>query len=70
MNTIKFLKDGSNRIKLNGVLYTPKTLEQLLNIPTAFYAKVEVEDEDENVELVKGPTTKWFNYKGLTYIRE
>ena len=70
MKQIKFLKDGSKRIKLDGVMYVPKTLEQLLFITTAFYAQVEEQDEDGNVSLVKGPTKGWFNYKGLTYIKQ
>ena len=70
MKAIKFLKDGSKRIKLDGVMYVPKTLEQLLFITTAFYAQVEEQDEDGNVNMVKGPTRGWFNYKGLTYIKQ
>ena len=68
MKTIKFKKDGTLRIKLDNKIYNPKTLEQLLFITTAFYAKIEDEDKDGNKILVDGATTEWFNYKGLTYI--
>ena len=70
MKRIRFKKDGSKRIILDGQTYVPKTLEQLLNITTAFYAQVSEQDEDGNITLVKGPTTEWFNYKGLTYIKQ
>ena len=70
MKTIKFKKDGTKRIILDGKVYNPKTLEQLLNITTAFYAKVEQQDEEGNISIVDGPTTEWFNYKGLTYVKQ
>ena len=64
MKKIVFKKDGSKQIKLDGVTFKPYTLEQILNIPSMFY-KVFSEDEDEISEGV----TKWFNYKGLTYVQ-
>ena len=69
MKAIKFKKDGSNRIKIGNDIYNPKTLHQLLNITTAFYAKLDDEDKDGNKIQVDGTTTEWFNYKGLTYIK-
>ena len=70
MKAIRFLKDGSKRIILDGQTYVPKTLEQLLFITTAFYAQVAEQDEEGNISMVKGPTRGWFNYKGLTYIKQ
>ena len=67
---IQFLKDGTNRIKLGKDMYKPYTLEGILNLPSAFYAEFnEIEDEDGNVEEVEG-ITQWFNWKGLTYIKQ
>ena len=70
MKRIRFKKDGTNDIMIGRTRYQAKTLDQLLNITTAFYAKVEDEDKDGNTIIVDGPTTKWFNYKGFTYIEK
>ena len=63
MKTIKFKKDGSNRIKLGDQWYRPVTLEQVLNLQSAFYAGTCEADDIED------PTSEWFNFKGLTYIK-
>ena len=66
---IQFLKDGSNGIKLGSQLYKPYTLEEILNVPSMFYV-VFSEDEDEDGNVIENPgVTKWFNYKGLTYVK-
>jgi hypothetical protein len=57
-NTIKFLKQ--NKIRLNGVLYTPYTVG---NLPKTFAF---IYDEEND----KDGYTEWFNYKGLTYVQK
>jgi hypothetical protein len=51
---------GTNKIKINGTTFKPYEVGSL---PPSF-AFIYNED-DENFG-----TTKWFNYKGLTYIKE
>ena len=70
MKRIRFKKDGTNDIIIGNTRYQAKTLDQLLNITTAFYAKVDDEDKDGNYIIVDGPTREWFNYKGFTYIEK
>ena len=61
MKKIKFLKQ--NKIKLDGVTYKPYTI---CNIPEKFgYNKMEYGDEDVDFGI-----SEWFNYKGLTYIKQ
>ncbi len=55
-NSIKFLKN--NLIKLNGVLYTPYTVGDLL--PSFGYI-YDAEKESDGISA-------FFNFKGLTYI--
>ena len=57
MNTIKFLKN--NYIKLNNIIYKPYTICQLAD------TKFGLVDED-GCSII----TEWFNYKGLTYVKE
>jgi hypothetical protein len=63
MNKIKFLKPsmttGRQKIKLNGVTYKPYTICQLAD------TKFGQVDEDGFSYIAD-----WFNYKGLTYIKE
>jgi len=56
MKKIKFLKN--NLISLNGVLYTPYMVGDL---PQSFGFIFNDEKEQDGI-------TKWFNFKGLTYI--
>jgi hypothetical protein len=56
MNTIKHLKE--DKIELNGILYKPHTI---CNIPANFGC----------IEYNSGEgIDEWFNYRGLTYIKE
>ena len=57
-NTIKFLKE--NKIKLNGVLYTPYTVG---NLPKTFAFIYDAEKDKDGYK-------HWFNYKGLTYVQK
>ena len=68
MKSIRFYKDGSKRIKLGNEIYKPYTLEQILNVPSMFY-KVFEDAENEEDEVSEG-ITQWFNYKGLTYVKQ
>ena len=55
--------NGLNKIKLDGVTYKPYTI---CNIPEKFgYNKMEYGDEDVDFGI-----SEWFNYKGLTYIKQ
>ena len=56
MNKIKFLK--KEEIELNGVTYRPYAI---CNIPTNFGFIYNEETDKEGI-------SKWFNYKGFTYI--
>jgi hypothetical protein len=56
MKKIKFLKN--NLISLNGVLYTPYMVGDL---PQSFGFIFNDDKEQDGI-------TKWFNFKGLTYI--
>jgi hypothetical protein len=56
MKNIKFLKN--NFIKVDGVLYTPYLVSDL---PQSFGFIQDAEKEKDGV-------SRWFNYKGLTYI--
>tara|TARA_R100000654_G_scaffold8204_1_gene19436 strand:- start:25 stop:219 length:195 start_codon:yes stop_codon:yes gene_type:complete len=62
-NTIKFLKPnittGLQKIQLNGLTYKPYTICQLAD------TKFGQLDEDGYSFVYD-----WFNYKGLTYIKE
>ena len=58
MNKIKFLK--YNKIRLNGVLYNPYKVGEL---PQRFAF---IYDEDKDQDGI----TQFFNYKGLTYIKD
>ena len=61
MNTIKYLKPdsaGKQKIKPNGVTYRPYTVCEL---PANFGCL-----EFNNKEGI----SEWFNYKGLTYVRD
>jgi len=55
-NSIKFLKN--NFIKVNGVLYTPYFVGDL---PQSFGFIYDAENEKDGI-------SKFFNFKGLTYI--
>ena len=55
-NSIKFLKN--NFIKVNGVLYTPYFVGDL---PQSFEFIFDAENEKDGI-------SKFFNFKGLTYI--
>ena len=57
MNKIKFLKN--NYIQLNTTIYKPYTICQLADTR---FGQV---DEDGNSYI-----TKWFNFKGFTYVAE
>ena len=59
MNTIKFNRVNKN-IKLNGVSYRPHTVGEL---PNSFGFLYEEANDREGI-------SKWFNYKGLTYVRD
>lgn len=56
MKKIKFLKN--NLISLNGVIYTPYMVGDL---PQSFGFIFNDDKEQDGI-------TKWFNFKGLTYI--
>jgi len=56
MHSIKFLK--KQQIKLNGITYTPFTLN---NLPQRFAFIYDENKEQDGI-------TEWFNYKGFTYI--
>jgi|TARA_R110000803_G_scaffold130803_1_gene198094 hypothetical protein len=60
MKTIKILQE--QKIKLNGTLYKPYTVGEL---PPSFGYKNIIYGQGESVGM-----NKWFNYKGLTYVRE
>ena len=59
MNTIKFNRVNKN-IKLNGVSYRPYTVGEL---PNSFGFIYNEENDQEGIR-------KWFNYKGLTYVKD
>jgi hypothetical protein len=63
MKTIKFLKPnmttGLQKIKLNGITYKPYTICQLADTR---FGQV----DNDGYSYI----TDWFNYKGLTYIKE
>ncbi len=63
MNTIK--KVNKTRIKLNGKSYKGYMLGDLP--PTFSYIKKEIETDDGVV--TDFGIREWFNYKGLTYIK-
>jgi hypothetical protein len=56
MKSIKFLK--SKEIRLDGAKYKPYMIG---NLPNSFAFTYNAEDDKEGI-------TKWFNYKGLTYV--
>ena len=58
MNTIKFLKE--NKIRLNGVNYKPYSI---CNIPDSFGFKYSKERDTRGIG-------EWFNFRGLTYVKE
>lgn len=70
MKLIRFYKDGTKRIALDGITYKPYTLEQLLNLESAFYAGTATYDDGEPIDDIEQPTSEWFNYNGLTYIKQ
>ena len=59
MNTIKFTRVNKN-IKLNGVSYRPHTVGEL---PNSFGFIFDEANDREGVY-------QWFNYKGLTYVKD
>ena len=59
MNTIKTNRVNKN-IKLNGVAYRPYTVGELPNSFGFIYNK---ENDQEGIY-------QWFNYKGLTYVKD
>lgn len=65
MKTIKFSKD-KHKIYLDGVEYKGYTIG---NLPNSFGFKAFDlgQNENGNTEYKKGKS-KWFNYKGLTFI--
>lgn len=64
MNKIRFIKEG--RIKLNNVIYKPVLIG---DIPNKFGYKWISDYNDEGEEIFLNGIYKWFNYKGLTYIK-
>ena len=58
MNKIKFLK--TKKIKLSNKVYKPYTVGEL---PQKFAF---IYDEDKEQDGI----TEWFNYKGLTYVKQ
>ena len=59
MNTIKTNRVNKN-IKLNGVSYRPYKVGEL---PNSFGFIYNEENDQEGIR-------KWFNYKGLTYVKD
>ena len=59
MNTIKTNRVNKN-IKLNGVAYRPHAVGEL---PNSFGFIYNEENDQEGI-------SKWFNYKGLTYVKD
>ena len=59
MNTIKTNRVNKN-IKLNGVAYRPYKVGEL---PNSFGFIYNEENDQEGIR-------KWFNYKGLTYVKD
>ena len=59
MNTIKTNRVNKN-IKLNGVAYRPHTVGELPNSFGFIY----------NKEIDQEGIYQWFNYKGLTYVKD
>lgn len=59
MESIK-VQRTTNNIKLGKVLYKPYTVGSL---PPSFAFKWDDDNETEGID-------RWFNYKGLTYIRK
>jgi len=59
MQTIK-IQRGTNRLRLDGTWYKPYLVSGL---PPSFAFKHEKIEDKEGIY-------KWFNYKGLTYIRD
>ena len=58
MNTIKFL--SNQKIKLNSTKYKPYLVG---NLPPSFGFKYNEDTDKEGI-------SKWFNYKGLTYVED
>jgi len=65
MNSIKFLND--KRIKLNNVTYKPYLVGDL---PPSFGQRYKIQFNSDGTEDVLDGIHKWFNFKGLTYIKE
>jgi len=59
MNTIKTNRVTKN-IKLNGVVYRPYKVGEL---PNSFGFIYNEENDQDGIR-------KWFNYKGLTYVKD
>lgn len=59
MESIK-VQRTTNNIKLGKILYKPYTVG---NLPPSFAFKWDDDNETEGID-------RWFNYKGLTYIRK
>lgn len=65
MNSIKFLND--KRIKLNNVIYKPYLVGDL---PPSFGQRYKIQFNSDGTEDVSDGIYKWFNFRGLTYIKE
>ena len=65
MNSIKFLSE--KKIKLNGKVYKPYFVGDL---PPSFGQRYKINFNSDGTEDVFDGIYQWFNFKGLTYIKE
>lgn len=65
MNSIRFLND--KRIKLNNVMYKPYLVGDL---PPSFGQRYKIQFNSDGTEDVLDGIYRWFNFKGLTYVKE
>ena len=65
MNSIKFLSE--KRIRLNGKVYKPYLIGDL---PPSFGTRYKINFNGDGTEDVLDGIYEWFNFKGLTYIKE
>ena len=64
MNTIKFKNE--NKILLNGVEYKPYVVG---NLPPTFGQKHFIDHDENNDIVLRSGISKWFNFKGFTYVQ-